>query len=125
MNQPISRVQHGIADYGYIPAVALAPNLVGFEDEKKASNLSRIISGGVLLTTLATRAEWGLFKVLPYKAHLAADVAVSALSASAPWLFGFADNKKARNTFLVMGAFGMLVTLLSRPEEMPEYKLHK
>jgi hypothetical protein len=39
---------------------------------------------------------------------------------SAPWLFGFAKDRKARNTFLAAGLFGLLAGLLSKPEEMPQ-----
>ena len=122
MEKPITRTQHGFTDYSYIPTVAAAPSLVGFTDEQTATQLTRVLSGSILVSSLLTRAEWGLLKVLPYKAHLVADTAVGALALSAPWLFGFASNTRARNTFLVMGAFGLMAGLLSKPEEMPAYK---
>lgn len=120
MEKPISRPAHGFTDYSYIPTVFAAPKLVGFEDEEKAVLMTRVLSGTILLSSLFTRAEWGLFKVMPYKAHLVVDTAGSALALASPWLFGFADNKKARNTFLVAGLFGLMAGLLSRPEEMPK-----
>jgi hypothetical protein len=119
MEKPITRKQHGFTDYSYIPLVAAAPSLVGFTGQKTATQLTRVLSGSILASSLLTRAEWGLLKVLPYKAHLAADTAVGLLSLSAPWLFGFANNTRARNTFLAMGAFGLMAGLLSKPEEMP------
>lgn len=120
MNQPISRKQHGFTDYSYIPLALAMPKLAGFEDEEKAVTLTRVLAGGILMSSLFTRAEWGLFKTMPYKAHLVLDVANGALAASAPWLFGFAKNKAARSSFLVLGLFGILAGTLSRPEEMPE-----
>ena len=42
------------------------------------------------------------------------------LGFAAPWLLGFAGNARARNTFIAMGAFGLMAGLLSRPEELPE-----
>lgn len=119
MNKPISRAQHGLADYSYIPLVAVAPDLMHFEEEKTATTLCQVLSGGVLLSSLLTRAEWGLAPVIPFKAHLAADWVVGAFTLGAPWLFGFAGHKRARNTFLAMGAFGLIATFLTRPEEMP------
>ncbi len=118
MTKPISRQQHGLSDYSYIPLVALSPELAGFADEEKAANLARILSGNILLSSLFTRAEWGLVKVIPFKMHLAADTAVGAFALAAPWLFGFAHNTRARDAFLVAGAFGMMAGLLSEPEEM-------
>jgi len=120
MNQPISRVQHGFTDYSYIPLVAAAPHLLGFTDQKTATTLSYVLSSNVLASSLLTRAEWGVFKVMPYKAHLVLDVANGLAALSAPWLFGFAKNKKARTAFVVAGIFGVLAGLLSRPEEMPK-----
>ena len=119
MNQPISRRQHGFTDYSYIPLALAMPKLAGFENEKKAVTLTRVLAGNVLTSSFFTRAEWGLVKVMPYKGHLALDMANGLLAASAPWLFGFAKNKVARNAFLLLGAFGLLAGTLSRPEEMP------
>jgi len=123
MEQPISRKQHGFTDYGYIPLALALPKLAGFEDEKKAVTLTQVLAGNILTSSLLTRAEWGLVKKIPFKAHLALDVAVGAFAASAPWLFGFAKNKAARNSFLLLGAFGLMAGTLSKPEEMPDEKL--
>ena len=120
MNQPISRVQHGFTDYAYIPLVASAPYLLGYKDNKTAATLSYVLSSNVLATSLFTRAEWGVFKVIPYKVHLALDVVAGLTALSAPWLFGFAKDPKARTAFLAAGAFGLLAGLLSKPEEMPQ-----
>lgn len=120
MNKPITRQMHGVADYAYAPLMFAAPKIAGFEDEDKAVRITRIIGGGVLASTVLTRAEWGLCKLVPFKAHLALDVAVSLFAFAAPWLFGFAANPRARNTFIAMGAVGALVTSLTEAEEMPE-----
>lgn len=119
MNQPISRRQHAFTDYSYVPLVASAPDFIGFTQEKTATALCRALSSTVLLSSLFTRAEWGPIRVMPYKVHLAIDTLGGATALVAPWVFGFAQNKKARNTFLVMGVFGLIAGLLSRPEEMP------
>jgi len=120
MNKPITRVQHGFTDYSYIPLVASAPRLVGFSHNKTATTLCYVLSSTILASSLMTRAEWGAFKVMPYKAHLVLDVVGGLAGLSAPWLFGFAKNRRARNTFLAAGVFGLLAGLLSKPEEMPQ-----
>ena len=120
MEKPINRQMHGVADYGYAPMMFAAPEISGFTGEEKAVKLSRIIGAGVLASTMLTKAEWGVYKVLPFKAHLALDVAVSVFTFAAPWLFGFSGNKKARNTFLAMAAIGTVVTSLTKPNEMNE-----
>jgi len=84
MEKPISRQQHGFTDYSYVPLVAAAPTLVGFKDESMAVALTRVLSGSILATSLLTRAEWGLVKVITFKSHLIADIAVGLFALSAP-----------------------------------------
>ena len=120
MDKPITRREHGFTDYSYIPLVAAAPHLVGYEDNKTATTMSYVLSSGILTSSLFTRAEWGAFKVIPYKVHLVLDVVGGLTALSAPWLFGFAKNRKARNTFIAAGLFGLMAGLLSKPEEMPK-----
>lgn len=121
MHKPISRRQHAFTDYSYVPLVASAPDLVGFRDEKAATTLCHVLSSTVLISSLFTRAEWGPIRIMPYKAHLAIDTMGGLTALTAPWLFGFAKNRKARNTFLAMGVFGLIAGLLSQPEEMPQH----
>ncbi|TVT40249.1 hypothetical protein FNT36_12240 [Hymenobacter setariae] len=121
MDKPITRVQHGFTDYSYIPLVSSAPHLVGFSENKTATTLCYVLSSSILASSLVTRAEWGIFKVMPYKAHLVFDTLGGLTALTAPWLFGFAKDRKARNTFIAAGIFGLMAGLLSKPEEMPKY----
>jgi hypothetical protein len=117
MHKPITRAQHGIADYLYVPTVAAAPSLWRFADDRTPARLARTFSAATLVMTLFTRAEWGAVKVIPYNAHLALDVGSGVLALAAPWLFGFAQDRAARNTFLGMGIAALVIAgLLSRPE---------
>lgn len=118
MVKPISRQTHAVVDYAYAALFAAAPEIVGYEDEERAAVLSRVAAGGVALTSLCTRYELGLVRVVPFKAHLAADVAVGLLTVGAPFLFGFAGNRRARNFFVGMGAFSVAAGLLTEPKEM-------
>jgi hypothetical protein len=119
MYHPITRKQHGIADYTYVPTVMSAPTLARFADDTTPARLSRAFAATALVSTLMTRAEWGAVKILPFKAHLAIDAATGIAALAAPWLFGFAKDRRARNTFLTIGITELVVTLLTRPEEMP------
>jgi hypothetical protein len=124
MNTPlIPRPLHGVADYLYVPTVAAAPDLFGFAHNQKAARICRVVSGGVLASTLLTRAEWGVLKLMPYKVHLLLDFAAGLGAMGMPWLAGFARDRRARNTFLAIGAISVGASLLSgvfsQPEEMP------
>lgn len=119
MKRPISRKAHGIADWTYIPLTALAPELLHFRKDKKPATLARVMAAAMLGSALVTRSEWGLFKYMPFKAHLGADIALGAVSLLAPWLGKFSDNKAARNTFLVVGISGIVIGgLLTQRKEM-------
>ncbi|WP_198170292.1 SPW repeat domain-containing protein [Mucilaginibacter arboris] len=118
MKKPISRKMHGGADYAYAALAAVLPELAGFEEEEKAKLLCRIIGCGTLTYTLFTRAEWGLFKLIPFKAHLITDFTAGIFTLGAPWLFNFSQNKKARNAFLAIGLTSVVASILTKAEEM-------
>lgn len=121
---PIPRRYHWLTDYSYVPSVGLAPELVGFTDHKTATLLARIFSGTILVSSIFTRAEWGVIKTMPYKWHVALDFTAGVAALAMPWVVGFAANRRARTTFLAMGMVGISAGLLSglftRPQEMPE-----
>lgn len=122
MKKPISRQLHGILDYSAAPLVAAAPALLGFGSDKAPRVLSYVLGSGILALTACTRAEWGLVKAVPFKTHLTLDVVTALASLGAPWLLGFSKNKKARNTFLAIGATLLATGLLTEPQEMPKYR---
>lgn len=104
--------------------MAAAPELIGFADNHRATTICRAFSGAILASSLLTRAEWGVVKVLPYKTHVALDFASGLAALAMPWLADFADDRRARNTFLAMGVTGVVVGLLSgvldEPVEMDD-----
>lgn len=73
----------------------------------------------MLGSTLLTKAEWGVIKLIPFRAHLAADVSLGAFSLIAPWLCKFSEKASARNTFLFIGLSGIVIGgLLTSRKEM-------
>jgi hypothetical protein len=120
MKKPISRQMHAVTDYAYAAFIAAAPELIGYETNETAAGLSRAVGGEVALASLLTRYELGLVPAMSFKTHLMGDVAVGLLTIAAPWLFGFADDARARNTFLGFGAFSVMAGLLTQPDEMRE-----
>jgi uncharacterized membrane protein YtjA (UPF0391 family) len=103
---------HGIADYiGGIFLLAV-PNLFGFANLGGAAVwIPRIIGIVVLLQSLATNYELGVFKILPMKAHLTNDYVASLFLAASPWLFGF--SHKPANVWMPNLIIGVLVFVLS------------
>lgn len=117
MTKPISKELHGAIDYSYSAIVPLLPEIVGLKGSPTASLLCRTLGGGALAYTVLTKAKWGLFKVLPFNAHLAIDLTVSAFALASPWLLAFAANKQARNTLVGVGLAGLTASILTQPDQ--------
>lgn len=109
----ITKEHHALADYAYVPLVLASPTLVRFEEEKTAARLVRGMAAAVLCYSLLTDMKGTAVKLMPYKTHAALDFASGVLSLAAPWLFGFSNHKRARNTLLAMSITGLAVGSLS------------
>lgn len=76
MKKPISRPMHGlITDYSDAAMISTAPETISFKDEKTATTLCRALAGGILTSSLLTRAEWDAVPAISFKTHLFLDVA--------------------------------------------------
>jgi hypothetical protein len=86
-----SRV-HGIIDYAVALLLLAAPYLFGFADGGPAQMVPTVIAVIIIVTSLLTRYELSLAKVIPYPIHLVLDVLVGLVLLASPWLFGFANQ---------------------------------
>ncbi|MDB4887457.1 MAG: hypothetical protein JWN79_2895 [Gemmatimonadetes bacterium] len=111
MRKPISPRLHGVIDYSTSAAVAIAPRLLGFP--KPARMLADSLAGGYTGLSAMTDYPLGVKRVVPFKAHGAAELAIGLALPAAPWLLGFADNRPARNFFLGLTAVTMVVAALT------------
>ncbi len=116
----IPRPVHALLDYSWSAAIAVAPKVLAFEDEPNARRFLRAMGSATAVGSLLTRYELGALKVMPFKMHLATDALGAVLGLASPWLFGFAQNKAARNTALAFFAIEAIVVLLSQTDEMDE-----
>lgn len=113
MMNGITKEDHAITDYAYVPLVLAAPTLAKFEDEKAAAVLVRTMAVTVLGYSMVTDMRGSAAKLIPYKTHAAIDFASGIVALAAPWLFKFSKNKRARNTLFAMGVTGLVVGTLS------------
>ena len=115
----LSRFMHGLlTDYPYVILVGLVgPALVGATGT--ALLVFRAAALFILVMSLLTRAEWGLVRVIPYKAHLVLDVLGGLTVLASPWVFGFADQPGPKWLAVVAGLFGIGAGTLSKTDEMP------
>ena len=82
------------APLDYIVGVALiaAPWIFQFSDVTAATVLSVVLGVGLIVYSLLTDYELGVWRTFPMSIHNLFDIAAGALLAASPWLFGFADE---------------------------------
>jgi hypothetical protein len=82
------------APLDYIVGVALiaAPWIFQFSDVTAASVVSIVLGIGLIVYSLFTNYELGVWKVAPMAVHNLIDVVAGLFLAASPWLFGFADE---------------------------------
>lgn len=89
--QVISTRTHGILDYVVGVLLIAAPWLFGFATGGIEQWLPVILGLLLIASSLMTDYELSVAKLIPMPVHLGMDMAMGALLAVSPWLFGFAD----------------------------------
>ena len=108
----LSTRTHGILDYLSAGVLYALPRGLGWNDR-----LTRLLTGaavGTLVYSLLTRYEFGLFKVLPMKAHLALDGIEGAVLCAAPRLL-LEEEANVTATVTALGIFSLVVPLITEP----------
>ncbi|MEO8285595.1 MAG: hypothetical protein ABI670_04110 [Chloroflexota bacterium] len=113
----IPRPLHAVLDYLWGIAMLLAPQLMGFEGNKAADAYCKARGGGMIATSLMTRYELGLIKIIPFNMHLLLDLTGALLGFAAPTLFGFDKDKKATQAAIAFSAFELGAVLFSKRDK--------
>ncbi|MDQ1163472.1 hypothetical protein QE422_003840 [Chryseobacterium sp. SORGH_AS 447] len=108
----ISSKTHAVLDYVVGILLIAAPWLFGFADNTAATTVPVLLGASTLVYSLFTDYEYGLAKMLPYKAHLTIDFIAGTLLLVSPWLFGFSDRVYLPH--VILGAFELLAVMMSR-----------
>jgi hypothetical protein len=106
---------HGVIDYLMGALLILAPYLLGFADGTAAQWIPQVVGAALIGASLLTDYELGVVRVIPMPVHLFLDVAVGALLAVSPWLFGFADRVAWPHLILGLLEIGMGLTTSTTP----------
>jgi hypothetical protein len=111
MKKPISPRIHGMLDYSTAAAVAAAPRVLDMPPA--ASRLFESLAGGYTALSSVTDYPLSLKRVVPFKGHGAAELAIGLALPAMPWLLGFADNRAARNLCFGVTALTFAVAALT------------
>jgi hypothetical protein len=114
------------APLDYIVGVALiaAPWIFQFAAHTAATVVAIALGIGLILYSLFTNYELGVWKVAPMAVHNLIDIAAGVLLAGSPWLFGFADE--SANVWvphLVVGLAAIFLGLTTKQEGGYSYRV--
>lgn len=111
----VTKTIHAWLDYPVALALITLPFLLGLgASHPLALAISPVVGVAAFVLTVFTDHHLGLFRVLPYRLHLAVDLAVGVLFLVLPLALGFAGLDAA--FYLLNGAAVVAVIALSKPE---------
>ena len=109
--KPISPRVHGMLDYSTAAAVTAAPHVMDMP--APASRLFKSLAGGYTALSAVTDYPLSVRRMVPFKGHGAAELAIGMALPAMPWLLGFADNRAARNLCFGITALTLVVAALT------------
>jgi hypothetical protein len=114
----ISTKVHGMLDYPLGLILLFAPEIFGFSELGDAAvAIPRIVGVLILVTSIFTKYELGLVKMISMANHLRLDYAAAILLAISPFLFGFADEEaNAWAPHVVVGLAYLVASMMTRTE---------
>ena len=112
----VTKTIHAWLDYPVALALIALPFLFGLgQSHPLALFIAPTVGVAAFLLTLLTDHHLGVIRVLPYRLHLAVDLAVGLLFVALPLVLGFSGLDAA--FYLVNGAAVIAVIALSKPGE--------
>jgi hypothetical protein len=126
MRKPITPYAHGLIDYTTVATVAAAPRLLRLEGRAAATCYA--LAGGYTALSMMTNYPLGAKRVIPFKAHGMAEGVIGALLPAAPFLLGFAAQRRARDLCFGLAAFTGVVAALTdwdKQSERAARRLHR
>jgi len=114
---------HGLLDYAAAAGLIVLPFLLGLGETSPLALWLSVAAGVVLIAySLLTDYAFGVFGLLPFRAHLALDLTAAIGFVAAPFLFGWSGL--VLGYYLVMAAGVLIVVALSRPDAVLESPRH-
>jgi hypothetical protein len=111
MRRPISPRVHGLLDYSTAMAVGAAPHIMRFPPA--ARRLFDGLAGGYTALSAVTDYPMSVKRMVPFKGHGVAELAIAAALPAMPWVLGFAEHRAARNLCFGLTALTLVVAALT------------
>lgn len=107
----ISRTFHACLDYMSCAVLIFAPWAFKFSDSTTAMAVSIGAGVMILLSSLITKYEGGVFRIMPMSVHLNLDIVLGIFLLASPWLFSFRD--KVHWPHLIFGVLAIISGFLT------------
>jgi hypothetical protein len=111
MTKPISPKLHGVIDYLSVPLLLAAGPLFHFTGQP--GEITSTLAGVVLVYSLFTAYPLGLVKMIAFSQHRVIDIVFGVAMIVSPFILRFSDVTPARNFFVAMGMFSLMVVALT------------
>jgi hypothetical protein len=111
VRHPISPRVHGVLDYTTSAAVAAAPMLFNFP--KPARRLFESLAAGYTGLSSVTNHPLSAKRLVPFKAHGAAEAVIALALPAMPQLLGFSRHRAARSLCYGLTALTFIVAALT------------
>ena len=111
----VTRTIHAYLDYPVAAALIVLPFALALGDSHPLALVASPVAGAAaFLLTVLTDHRLGVFRIVPYRVHLAVDLVVGLAFLALPFLFGFAGLDAYY--YWLNGAAVVAVIGLSAPE---------
>jgi hypothetical protein len=109
---------HGVLDYVVGIALILAPNIFQFSSMGgTAVWIPRVLGVVLIVYSLVTNYEWGVFKLVAMPYHLVIDFLAALFLAASPFIFGFfRDSPNVWLPHLVVGIAVLFVVIVTQTQ---------
>jgi len=106
---------HAPLDYIVGAVLIAAPWIFQFSEHSAPTAVSIVLGVGLIVYSLFTNYELGVWKVAPMAVHNLIDIVAGAALAVSPWLFGFADEgTNVWVPFVVIGVAAIFLGLTTK-----------
>jgi hypothetical protein len=106
---------HGTLDYLLAAALIAGPLVLHFHEDT-ATVFVLVVGGAASLLAVGTAWSRGIVRVIPPAWHGFADIGATIALIVAPFVLGYSDHAAATAFCVVVGAGGLIATLLTRFE---------
>jgi hypothetical protein len=111
MHKPISTKTHGAIDYAWSATAAALPSAMN--GSTATAKLVRAAATAAAMTSMCTNYEWGRWRVLSMKVHLAIDFLMCGALVASPLFLPASERRYARIP-MALGAVGLMTGLMTQ-----------